>query len=478
MDFVQLISSSKQQLNEQQHHEDTRDQDGFHKMARTQSGPLPAQLHSIVAKELFSQRYENGPKLILVMCGLPARGKSFIARKIKRYLSWTGYLVRVFNVGDKRRSDTLMHSESRSLSEQHGHQFFDPLNLEAKQKRELWALDTMHDILRWLDDGGRVAIHDATNSTLDRRMKLRQAALDHQSLVNNGIEYKVVFIESVCNDKTLMDANVKLKIHSPDYADRTPTEATADFYKRMDNYAKVYEPLGEAEEGLGMSYIQIINVGQKVVSFDVQGYLESQIVFYLMNVHVHSRAIWLTTHGESDNRENDADRLLTKEGHQYSNALGKLIRERYPPHTSKLEVWTSFLKRSLEMGEHLDPQYMYKHSRVLNELYPGEFALVKSDDYHQSLYIERLRSLIIDLEMLTSSVLIIARDTIISTLCAYFLDTSPKSAFDITTPLHTVVCLQPTPFGTEVYLFEYSRETGIFTEKRTSVKKFWEERLM
>ena len=49
------------------------------------------------------------PKLAFVMVGLPARGKTFIARKIARYLSWLGHRTRVFNVGSYRRARLGSH---------------------------------------------------------------------------------------------------------------------------------------------------------------------------------------------------------------------------------------------------------------------------------------------------------------------------------------------------------------------------------
>lgn len=42
-------------------------------------------------------------KLILVMVGLPARGKSYIVKMLIRYLTWTGIHAKVFNVGEFRR---------------------------------------------------------------------------------------------------------------------------------------------------------------------------------------------------------------------------------------------------------------------------------------------------------------------------------------------------------------------------------------
>src|SRR5271168_4922496 len=44
-----------------------------------------------------------GAKLVVIMVGLPARGKSYITKKIQRYLSWQQHNSRIFNVGNRRR---------------------------------------------------------------------------------------------------------------------------------------------------------------------------------------------------------------------------------------------------------------------------------------------------------------------------------------------------------------------------------------
>jgi len=67
---------------------------------------------------------ESGQKIALVMVGLPARGKTFVARKLQRYLSWLGHPTRVFNVGNYRRAH---------LGKAHPHQFFDPDNAEGRK---------------------------------------------------------------------------------------------------------------------------------------------------------------------------------------------------------------------------------------------------------------------------------------------------------------------------------------------------------
>ena len=45
---------------------------------------------------------ESG-KLVIVMVGLPGRGKSYISRRLELFMSWLGDNVKVFNVGKYRR---------------------------------------------------------------------------------------------------------------------------------------------------------------------------------------------------------------------------------------------------------------------------------------------------------------------------------------------------------------------------------------
>jgi 6-phosphofructo-2-kinase len=49
--------------------------------------------------------------------------------------------------------------------------FFDPDNKDMKQIRDDLAMDVLEQLIDWLKNGQRscVAIHDATNSTIDRR---------------------------------------------------------------------------------------------------------------------------------------------------------------------------------------------------------------------------------------------------------------------------------------------------------------------
>lgn len=69
-------------------------------------------------------------KLVLAMVGLPARGKTFMARRLKRHLSWMGYRIEIYNVGNYRR---------KYLGANQPHDFFDPSNVEGERKRNEMA---------------------------------------------------------------------------------------------------------------------------------------------------------------------------------------------------------------------------------------------------------------------------------------------------------------------------------------------------
>ena len=94
--------------------------------------------------------------LAVVMVGLPARGKTYIAQKLARYVAWLGYSAKVFNVGNYRRErfGAAVH-----------HSFFDPDNAEGMASRHEAAMTALDDLLAWFQDGGQVGVYDATNNT-------------------------------------------------------------------------------------------------------------------------------------------------------------------------------------------------------------------------------------------------------------------------------------------------------------------------
>ncbi|HEY2732332.1 MAG TPA: 6-phosphofructo-2-kinase domain-containing protein, partial [Polyangiales bacterium] len=218
-------------------------------------------------------------KLAIVMVGLPARGKSYTARRIERYLSWLGYRTRVFNVGQYRRA---------RVGAQMPHDFFNPENPQGEEARRQVAVEALDDMIDWLEGSGHVGIYDATNSTRQRRSMVRSRC--------EAAGLQLLFVEISCDDPAVIEDNIRnTKLSSPDYENMDPDEAVRDFRNRIAHYERIYEPMRE-DEG---AYLRVTGAGRSVTVNQVDGYLAGRLVFFLMNLHLTDRPILLTRHGES-----------------------------------------------------------------------------------------------------------------------------------------------------------------------------------
>jgi broad specificity phosphatase PhoE len=387
------------------------------------------------------------------MVGLPARGKTHIARKIARYLSWLGYRNRVFNVGNYRRE---------RLGSRQSHEFFDPDNTAGREARTELATAALNDLLAWFSEGGGIGIYDATNTTRERRKRI----IDRCGA--QGIA--VLFVESICEDEAIVASNVRqTKLSSPDYAGMDPEEAVRDFRRRIAHYERSFEPLQEDEA----SFIKLIDVGRQIVINRIQGYLPGRLVFFLMNLHTSPRPIWLTRHGESDyNRRGiiGGDPPLSDRGQVFAGRLAAWL-DAYARGEDEVVVWTSTLRRTLDTARHLSvPSQPW---RVLNEIDAGlcdgrtyeQIAQATPDEWDARQQdklryryprgesyedvIQRLEPAIIELERNRTPVLVIAHQAVLRALYAYFMDQVPEECPHIPIPLHTVIELIPRTYGCE-----------------------------
>jgi hypothetical protein len=58
-------------------------------------------------------------------------------------------------------------------------------------------------------------------------------------------------------------------------------------------YEARYDTIEDDEDDGEVSFIKIINVGEKVITRKCSGYLPSQISFFVGNMHITPRRIWL-----------------------------------------------------------------------------------------------------------------------------------------------------------------------------------------
>lgn len=144
----------------------------------------------------------------------------------------------------------------------------------------------MSDMLKWFkQDHGVVAILDATNSRKTRRAWIKKCCEEE------GIE--TLFVESSCDDEDIIMNNIlEVKTTSPDYKGQDPEVAAQDFRNRIRNYEKVYETIDDEEKSY--TYVKLINVGSTVIINQIKDYLSSRLVYYIQNLHIKPRSIWLS----------------------------------------------------------------------------------------------------------------------------------------------------------------------------------------
>jgi 6-phosphofructo-2-kinase len=594
---------------------------GFSNLTRNNSGTntprlrpttldIPGLTKSKVSPDGKIAQRDVGSKLVIVMVGLPARGKSYITKKMARYLNWLQHDTKIFNVGEKRRvaastngfrlsqaSLERVSSGVRQALEQHkdspaqiaakilingdsapdgsldpqnlpdpledddntavedppspprvevtspgpkvptpndndepngdgsGHMdqsanFFDPQNTRAAQIREQCAMETLDDLLDYILKGsGSVGIFDATNSTLARRKQI----MDHVRQ-RAGPELNVLFVESLCTDQNLLESNMRLKLSGPDYQDKDPHAALEDFKKRVAIYEKNYVPIGDYEEDNNMPYVKMVDVGRKMVSHQIKGFLAGQAVYYLLNFNLAPRMIWITRHGES--MDNVAGRIggdsdLSENGQKYAKAMSRFIGKQrkdwairqadkmanthFPPvpgdHTPpnpyfsheedqhNFCVWTSMLKRSIQSAQHFcDEEYEVKQMRMLDELNAGIMEGLTYDEIrtkHAEEYlrrrrdklayrypgpggegyldvINRIRPVIVELERMTDHCLLVTHRSVARVLLAYFQGLKREDVADLDCPLGMLYQLEPKPYGVEFKAWRYNAETEDF----------------
>ncbi|KAF9782104.1 bifunctional 6-phosphofructo-2-kinase fructose-2,6-bisphosphate 2-phosphatase [Thelephora terrestris] len=408
-----------------------------------------------VAKPDYSEA-----KIVIAMVGLPARGKSYLSNKLMRYLKWLEYDVKVFNVGQLRRSRARQKAQESGIREDHTASYFSHENVEATKLRDKLAADSLEMLIQWLKDGGNVGILDATNSTQNRRASVEARVTRERGIV-------VVFIESVCDDPAVIAANVALKVSSgdPDYATTSPELAKLDFLRRIKQYEAIYQTISESH----LSYLKIINVGSQVILNRINGYLQSRIAFYLMNLHLKPRSIFFSRHGESQyNVEGKigGDSALSSRGMKYARALPDLITDNIG--NAPLTVWTSTLQRTIQTGQFLP--YNKLTWKALDELdagvcdgmtyeeiekaYPEDFANRDNDKFNYRYrggesyrdVVVRLEPVIMELER-QDNILIFGHQAILRCLYAYFHNLSQADLPYIKIPLHTVIKLTPKAYG-------------------------------
>ena len=242
-------------------------------------------------------------KLYVAMVGLPARGKSTLAKRIKSGLSQQGIRTAIFNNGELRR--TLYGAESGTA------EFFNPENARAQRLREQIALQNMERARAWLSNGGDVAIIDATTGSLAQRAALTEHLQDRP----------VLFVECVNDDPLLLDASIRRKTRLPEFTGLTQEEALEHFRKRIEYYESVYEPVRRERCWMRVDAVDSC-IQDEAPSNDLPYYAAIRDIVASRWV----QDLYLVRHGETEyNRENrlGGDPPLTDRGLEQASRLAQ-----------------------------------------------------------------------------------------------------------------------------------------------------------
>jgi broad specificity phosphatase PhoE/predicted kinase len=389
------------------------------------------------------------------MVGLPARGKTFVARKLQRYLSWLGYRTLWVNVGDYRRERAGARQPAA---------YFAPDNEATRGEREGFAKAALDDLLQWFRDGGEVGIYDATNTERHRRDFIRKACTDA------GVG--VLFVEIICDDPAIIEANVRsIKVVLPDYEGISREDAFRDFLARISQYQRTYVPVDDSEG----SYVKVVDAGRQVISNRIEGYLPSRLAFFLMQIRPTERPIWLSRHGESESNLVErigGDAPLSERGREYAFALAAFVRGR----SSQPVVWTSTLQRTVATGaiigagaqnlkalDEIDAGVCdgMTYAEIKDEM-PEEFSARARDKFRYRYprgesyadVIQRLEPVIVELERQRAPVLIVAHQAVLRALYGYLMGRPQDECPYLEVPLHTVIQLTPTENGYDEERFQ------------------------
>mmetsp|Transcript_25163 Transcript_25163/g.53209 ORF Transcript_25163/g.53209 Transcript_25163/m.53209 type:complete len:515 (-) Transcript_25163:323-1867(-) len=426
-------------------------------------------------------------KLVIVMCGLPATGKTHIANRIARYIEFfLAMETKIFNVGEYRRK---LYGANLPA------EFFDHSNKEYMTKR-LEACDAaLSDLSEFMkQDGVRVGVLDSTNSSRDRRSHIRNML--------TPLKCKVIVLETIIDDDELLEQNIcNIKMNTPDYKNKGTEEALADFKKRRENYMDVYDTVDKRDG----PHIKITN-NLTFVVHNARGYLPQKVVHFVMNLHTLPRTFYLSRHGQSEYNllgKIGGDAGLTEAGLEYARRLAVFAKDVIGMETTKDEttgeeikspiparLWTSTLRRTKETAQFIKRESITTHKwdngdevewiqfqgrarRNLDELYAGvcdgltykeieeqypeEFARRQEDKLtyrypRGESYMDvtlRLETIVLDIERTREPILIVGHQGIHRLLYAYFMGLPRDEAPYVSIPLNTVIELSPNAVGCE-----------------------------
>ncbi|XP_031622908.1 6-phosphofructo-2-kinase/fructose-2,6-bisphosphatase-like isoform X2 [Contarinia nasturtii] len=353
--------------------------------------------------------------LVVIIVGLPCRGKSLAAHKIARHLCWKGEYAKVFQV------DTFTTPE------------------------------TLTEVTTWFQNGKNVAIIDGMHLTKQSR----------QTVISYCVEkvFHYLLIEFNCDENAVED-NIR---------------ETAEFYQNFDkqmNWTYVcrekvrkFTPLFETcTQNLDGPLITVHNSENAAVhsvsARGVRGLLQTSILGVLSSPVIRNQLYFFSRHGESEYNVfgrigGDAD--LSPRGKCYADCLTKYFTKAA---VKPKMIWTSELCRTIHTAQNVPG--IHAPVKDLNEInagicegltyeeiqerFPQEFAWRDQDKlkYRYPLgesYLDLLQRVdnVVQALLTQTRVLVVSHQAVLRCIMAYFKGSDPEEIPYINVPLHTIL---------------------------------------
>jgi len=247
-------------------------------------------------------------KLYIVLMGLPARGKSTLAARLRDAFRKDGISTRIFNNGKLRRIYLPLDETARS-------EFYSAENSAAVELRKGFARMNMERAKAYLRNSGQIAILDATNAGRERRATIEKYLNDHSLL----------FIECINDDEDILNLSIREKIKLPEFA-HLKDKAATEFLKRIDYYRMIYIPLKVERNYIRIDSLQNMIIEEK--HSDAIPFYD-RLRDYLVTDEV--KNLFLIRHTETEyNLVNriGGDSLLTEKGKVQAIALGLFFKKK------------------------------------------------------------------------------------------------------------------------------------------------------
>lgn len=228
----------------------------------------PSSNTSQVAPDFSSIPQPMVGSLIVIMMGLPGRGKTFISRQICRYFQWNGLPSTIVSAKEIRNEWK---------------------NSPPPSEKSV-VIEVIRRVMQLIASSGGVAIVDGSHETVTQRNVIVREILKTGRIKMN----RIIFVEVIIDTPEVVHQNI-LQIR--DYTAPEDGEAFVEqYYKSIEECQLRYKTLNPITD-VDLSYIRMEDTSVYSLN-QISGWMPSRLAFMLHNLNPSPKPVYLTRSGE------------------------------------------------------------------------------------------------------------------------------------------------------------------------------------